>query len=86
MDVGGRYAGTLSGAMNMWGNLGGALRPMAIGYILKWTHSNWNLTFYVSAAIYLMGIVFWLLLDPVTPLEQEGHPRGYDLLPNQSSS
>jgi ACS family glucarate transporter-like MFS transporter len=71
MDVGGKYAGTLSGAMNMLGNVGGAMCPLAIGYILKWTDNNWNLTFYVSAAIYLMGIVCWLLLDPVTPLERE---------------
>jgi ACS family glucarate transporter-like MFS transporter len=71
MDIGGKHAGTLSGAMNMWGNIGGALSPLVIGYILKWTHSNWNLTFYVSAAIYLMGIVCWVLLDPVTPLERE---------------
>jgi MFS family permease len=70
MDVGGKHAGTLSGAMNMWGNVGGAIGPMAIGYILGWTHMNWNLTFYVSAAIYLMGIVFWRFLDPVTPLEK----------------
>ena len=33
MDIGGKYAGTLSGAMNMWGNMGGALSPLAIGYI-----------------------------------------------------
>ena len=38
--------------------------------MLRWTNSNWNLTFYVSAAIYLMGCVFWLFLDPVTPLDQ----------------
>ena len=69
MDVGGKFAGTLSGAMNMWGNIGGAICPLAIGYILKWTGGNWNLTFYVSGAIYLMGILCWLLLDPVTPLE-----------------
>lgn len=71
MDVGGKYAGSLSGAMNMWGNIGGAICPMAIGFILKWTNNNWNLTFYVSAAIYLMGIVCWKFLDPVTPLEAE---------------
>jgi MFS transporter, ACS family, glucarate transporter len=71
MDVGGKYAGTLSGAMNMWGNIGGALSPLAIGYMLSWTNNNWNLTFYVSAAIYLLGIVFWLLLDPVTPIEKK---------------
>jgi MFS family permease len=70
MDVGGKYAGTLSGAMNMWGNFAGFVAPVAIGYLLKWTHSNWNLTFYVSACVYLTGIVFWLLLDPVTPLEE----------------
>lgn len=70
MDIGGKYAGTLSGAMNMWGNIGGALAPMVIGYILKWTTGNWNLTFYVSAAIYLLGIVCWTLIDPVTPMEQ----------------
>ena len=69
MDVGGTHAGSLSGAMNMAGNVGGALCPQVIGYILFWTHNNWNLTFYVSAAIYLMGIVCWRFLDPVTPLE-----------------
>lgn len=69
MDVGGKYAGTLSGAMNMMGNLGGAVSPTAIGYILKWTHGNWDITFYVSAIIYAMGILFWRFLDPLTPLE-----------------
>ncbi|MDR3700321.1 MAG: MFS transporter [Candidatus Sulfopaludibacter sp.] len=69
MDVGGKYAGTLSGAMNMWGNVGGLLCPLAIGYLLKWTNNDWNVTFYVSAAIYLAGILFWAFLDPVTPLE-----------------
>jgi ACS family glucarate transporter-like MFS transporter len=70
-DIGGEHAGTLSGAMNMWGNLGGALSPIAIGYMLDATHNNWNLTFYVSAAVYLTGAVFWSFLDPVTPLGRE---------------
>jgi MFS family permease len=71
MDVGGKYAGSLAGAMNMWGNMGGAVAPLAIGYILRWSGNNWDLTFYVSAAIYLMGIVCWRFLDPVTPLDRE---------------
>lgn len=74
MDVGGKYAGTLSGAMNMWGNVGGALGPLAISYILRWTGNNWNATFYVSAAVYLTGIIFWRFLDPVTPLGNAGGP------------
>ncbi len=71
MDVGGKHAGTLAGSMNMWGNVGGAICPLAIGYILRWTHHNWNLTFYLAATVYLAGILCWLFLDPVTPLEPE---------------
>ena len=68
MDLGGEFAGTLSGAMNMAGNIGGAMCPMVIGYLLTWTHNNWDMTFYVSAAVYLTGVVFWRFLDPVTKL------------------
>jgi len=68
MDIGGRCAGTVSGAMNFWGNVGGGLGPLRVGYVLSWT-GYWNLTFYVSAAIYLAGIIFWLALDPTAPLE-----------------
>jgi len=91
MDLGGKYCGTLSGAMNMWGNMGGALGPTVNGYILggglsftlfgqkwalAWHPGNWDMTFYVAAGVYLMGIVCWALLDPVTPLdltESEAH-------------
>jgi MFS family permease len=82
MEVGGKCCGTLSGAMNMWGNIGGALAPLVNGYILlgrleipfagwtfTWADHNWNLIFYIAAGVYLMGIVCWALLDPVTPLD-----------------
>jgi sugar phosphate permease len=70
MDVGGKYVGTIAGTMNMMGNLGGFVSPIVIGYIVKWTN-NWTLTFYVTAAVYLAGAVCWLLIDPVTPLEEQ---------------
>ena len=69
MDVGGRFAGTFSGAMNMMGNLGGFIAPIATGYILDITGS-WNLVFYISSAVYLVGAVSWVVLDPVTPLDR----------------
>jgi nitrate/nitrite transporter NarK len=56
--------------MNMMGNLGGALSPIAIGYIVGVTN-QWNVAFYVTAAVYGLGALFWLLLDPVTPLEEQ---------------
>jgi MFS family permease len=70
MDVGGRFAGTYSGSMNMMGNFGGVAGPIVVGYILEATGHNWALTFYVSAAVYLLGAVLWLFIDPVTPLDQ----------------
>jgi MFS family permease len=69
MDVGGRYAGTVSGAMNMMGSVAGALSPLVIGYLLAWTNQDWTLTFYVSAAVYSLGAVCWVFLDAHTPIE-----------------
>ena len=56
--------------MNMAGNLGGAVSPMLIGHILSLTNNNWDIAFYVSAAVYFTGSFFWLALDPVTPIEE----------------
>jgi MFS family permease len=70
MDVGGRFAGTLGGSMNMLGNFGGFLSPIVIGYIVEITQ-GWNLAFYVTGVVYLIGAALWLMLDPVTPLEEQ---------------
>jgi MFS transporter, ACS family, glucarate transporter len=70
MDVGGRYAGTVSGSMNMMGNFGGMAGPFAVGMILQWTGRNWHLAFLISSIIYFLGAFCWLFIDPVTPLEK----------------
>ena len=70
MDVGGKYAGTISGTMNMAGQIGGALGPVVVGYILQYMNHNWTLTFAISAAIYVLGGVCWTWSDPVTPIDQ----------------
>lgn len=71
MDVGGRYAGTMSGSMNMMGNFGGMAGPLVVGFILQYSNRDWQLTFLVSSIIYAMGAVCWAWIDPVTPLEKE---------------
>ena len=71
MDIGGRYVGTISGMMNMVGNIGGFLSPIVLGYIVGRT-GDWNPTFYVTAGIYAFGAACWWLIDPVTPLELGG--------------
>jgi MFS family permease len=74
MDVGGRYAGTLSGSMNMMGSVGAAIAPLAIGFILDHTQHNWALIFWISGIIYFLGGLCWFWIDPVTPLES-GHEK-----------
>ena len=69
MDVGAKYAGTLSGSMNMMGSLGAGVAPLVIGMILDYSRRNWTLTFWISGIIYLLGGLCWLWLDPVTPIE-----------------
>jgi ACS family glucarate transporter-like MFS transporter len=71
MEVGGRFAGTLSGSMNMMGNLGGAVSPIVVGFILSTTNQNWTMTFYISAAVYMVGMVAWMFIDPVSSLDTE---------------
>ena len=68
MDVGGKYAGTLSGSMNMMGNFGGGMAPVIMGYVLQKT-GNWTLNFYIMAGIYLLAALAWRFIDPVTPLK-----------------
>ena len=70
MDVGGKYAGTVSGSMNMMGNFGGMAGPMVVGLVLQFTNRDWQLTFMISSVIYVLGAFCWLFIDPVTPLEE----------------
>jgi MFS family permease len=71
MDVGGRYAGTMSGSMNMMGNFGGMLGPLVVGLVLQYTHRDWQLVFLLSSIIYFLGGICWVWIDPVTPLEEQ---------------
>jgi MFS family permease len=76
MDVGARYAGTLSGSMNMMGSLGAAVAPLVIGIILDSSGRNWLLTFRLSGLIYFLGGLCWLWLDPVTPIDPRDAQAG----------
>ena len=54
----------------MMGNMAGFAAPVLGGYILQWTHGNWNTFLYVMAGVYLLGTFCWPFIDPVTPLER----------------
>lgn len=71
MDVGGKYAGTLAGSMNMMGNMAGFVAPWLGGYLVERSGGDWNVFLYTMAGAYLLGTLCWPLLDPVTPIDQQ---------------
>jgi sugar phosphate permease len=74
MDLGGRFAGTLSGLMNTWGCLGGLLAPWTIPYILQAAGNNWAVVIQVIAGGYFIAALAWMGIDAVTPVDQPGSP------------
>ena len=74
IDIGGRYSGTVSGAMNMMGSIAGAVSVTVVGYLLMATGGDWTMTFYISSAIYFVGAICWLFLDSHTPIESRDEP------------
>jgi len=69
-DIGGRLAGTISGTMNMVGNVGSMLSPLLMGYLIQ-SFGNWNLTFYIAAGLNVVGMLLWLKIDASRPLSTE---------------
>ena len=63
LDVGRKYAGVVTGCMNTVGNIGGAIAPLVVGYAVK-SWASWTMPFYVMAAVFVFGVVMWLLVDP----------------------
>jgi MFS family permease len=60
-DVGGRYAGTLSGCMNAAGGVGAMLSPLVASRLAN--AFDWNVAFLVFAGSYFLGALMWLRID-----------------------
>jgi len=67
-DIGGRYAGTLGGAMNMMANLFGAVAALITGYLLG--SANPSLVFVVLASSYGVAAVCWWGVDVTKTVEE----------------
>lgn len=63
MDIGGKLAGSVSGSMNMIGNLGGALCGVAVPWLMKSMGLGWNGVLYVAASTYLISALCWAFID-----------------------
>jgi len=76
MDVGGKYSGTVSGMMNMAGNVGGALSPLVFGFLVQ--YGSWQAPFVVAASLLVIGSAVWAFwLDPdVSVVEKQATSAG----------
>jgi MFS transporter, ACS family, glucarate transporter len=63
LDMSDDHAGVVSGAMNMFGNLGGTLSPIVVGMCVKRLHS-WPIALATVAVLYVIAAVLWLAVDP----------------------
>jgi len=74
LEIGGAHAGVVSGAMNTFGNLGGALSPIVVGIgVERW--GSWTAPLETVAAGYVFAALCWLAVDPRQPLDPPDPPR-----------
>jgi MFS transporter, ACS family, glucarate transporter len=67
LDIGRESAGTVTGCMNTFANLGGAIAPVAMGYAVQWWGS-WSIPLLITAVIYVLGGITALFINPNIPL------------------
>jgi MFS family permease len=62
IDVGGMHVATVFSMMNMAGNIGAMLFPLAVPILVRWM--SWSDVLFVFAGIYLAAALCWLAIDP----------------------
>ena len=70
LDVGRRYAGAMTGAMNMAGQLGSFLSSVTFGYLVAW-FGTYNAVLPPMAAMLVVSAALWLKIDPTRELAPE---------------
>lgn len=71
-DIGRKNAGSVSGTMNMAGNIGSLITSLAFPYLLTWTGSTTPF-FFVAAGLNVLAIALWWRMKSDRPLEEELH-------------
>ncbi|HZP17235.1 MAG TPA: MFS transporter [Terriglobales bacterium] len=62
IDIGNYYSGSVSGIMNTFGNIGGALSAVVVGYLA--TLYGWSQPFIVASALCVLAAACALRIDP----------------------
>jgi ACS family glucarate transporter-like MFS transporter len=73
LDIGDRYAGAVSGAMNSAGQAGGFVCTVLFGYLVSW-YGNYNVPVLVIASMVLISSVLFCLIDPTRKIVSSTEP------------
>ncbi len=61
LDIAGDFAGSAAAIMNMTGNIGAALSPTVLTYLVK--YYGWNIPFFVAAGLSVIGAAIYMKID-----------------------
>jgi len=67
VEIGDTHSAVVSGAMNTFGNVGGALCPIAMAALVQRLDS-WTVPLFTISAMYLLAAACWLAIDPTRKL------------------
>jgi|GEM_PF-2656388 len=70
IDLGKQFAGSVSGAMNTFGNFGGFCCSLMFGYLLKST-GNYNLPLYMIGGTLFISALLFAFINPTKPIIKE---------------
>ena len=65
-DKGRQFAGSVSGWMNLWGNLGGVISPILCGWLAQ--HFGWTVALLFNVIPISLAIICWFFIQPDKPL------------------
>ena len=68
LDIGKEHSGTVSGTMNMAGNLGSFFTALAFPYLVAYFGSTTPF-FFLAAGLSLLAMIMWMAINPKSPLE-----------------
>jgi MFS family permease len=67
VDIGREHSATVAATMNTSGQIAAILSQPVVGYSVKW-FDNWNVPFWLLAALFVMGAACWLFIEPQRPI------------------
>ena len=61
LDIGGDFAGCTASVMNMCGNIGGAISPALLAYLVR--GFGWDVPFFVTSVLCVFGAIIYAKID-----------------------